>query len=194
MALGTSTLLACRPSSPSPAQRGRFFPHADAMRSGEPLGFPPRFVGSARTSKKPRKSAATKNGVTGLSGRPPRRSPCAQGRSTDARAPSAASACPEQSARSAPLGAKTRIPATGFLTTLAFRQNPGRRRGRGRRSRKRKRDAAAASAQAPRPGPAPRIPLRPLRHRRARRALRARRVRGARCGATQAGLFWDWES
>lgn len=125
-------------------------------------------------------------------GQPPRRSPDAQGRSTDARAPSAASACPEQSARSAPLGAKTRIPATGFLTTLAFRQNLGRRRGK--RSRKRKRDAAAASAQAPRPGPAPRIPLRPLRRRRARRALRARRVRGARCGATQAGLFWDWES
>lgn len=187
MALGTSTLLlACRPLSSSPGRRGRFAPMP--MRSDRAilLVFPPRFVGSARTSKKPRKSAATKNGVASRPG-------------DRLGVPPAPKAARQKPARPTPLqlgpnnrqghrrwGRRRESRRPDFRQRSAFRQNPGRRRGRGKRSRKRKRDAAA-SAQAPRPGPAPRSPLRPLRPRRAWRALRARRARGARCGATQAG-------
>ena len=87
MALGKSTLLACRPLSSSPAQRGRFAPMPMRCDRASLLVFSPRFVGSARTSKKARKNAATKNGVAGLSGRAASAFPRAQGRSTDAAHP-----------------------------------------------------------------------------------------------------------
>lgn len=100
-------------------------------------------------ARKPRKNAATKNGVAGPPGRPSRRCHGAQDRSTDAAHPTPLQLAPNNRQGQRRWGRRRESQRPDFRQRSAFRQNPGRRRGRGKRSckRKRKRDAARRPPQ-----------------------------------------------